>query len=125
VATPSGLTNANIMIGYDTLSVTLTVAHWLDVFGRTVSETLGYGTRSGDQIEFISSIPDGPLSALSSVWMADKTQWQWQNADEEQLRKMGWSFPNLTLHVPLAGSKNLNRKEHKVTRRHTNRLLTL
>jgi len=93
VATPPAY-EANIMIGYDNLSERY-VAHWLDVFGGRFSETLGYGTRSGDQIEFIFEYPDGPFRTLFR-WMADKKQWQWQMRTKNNSGK--WvEFSNLTL----------------------------
>jgi len=93
VATPPAY-EANIMIGYDNLSERY-VAHWLDVFGGRFSETLGYGTRSGDQIEFIFEYPDGPFRTIFR-WMADKKQWQWQMRTKNNSGK--WvEFSNLTL----------------------------
>jgi len=93
MATPPAY-EANIMIGYDNLSERY-VAHWLDFFGGRVSETLGYGTRSGDQIEFIFEYPDGPFRTLFR-WMADKKQWQWQMRTKNNSGK--WvEFSNLTL----------------------------
>ncbi len=43
---------ALVFLGYDNASERY-VAHWIDVFGGRFSETLGYGTRSGDSIKFI------------------------------------------------------------------------
>jgi hypothetical protein len=43
---------AMIMVGYDNTSERY-VAHWNDVFGGRFSETLGYGTRAGDEIRFM------------------------------------------------------------------------
>ncbi len=51
---------AEVFIGYDNASERY-VAHWLDVFGGRWSETLGYGTRSGDAIRFVFEYPDGPF----------------------------------------------------------------
>jgi hypothetical protein len=67
---------ANVMIGYDNSSERY-VAHWLDVYGGRFSETLGYGSRAGDQIEFVFEYPDGPFHTTFR-WIADKQQWQWQ-----------------------------------------------
>jgi len=67
---------ANVMIGYDNVSERY-VAHWIDVFGGRFSETLGYGTRSGDQIEFVFEYPDGPFHTTFR-FLADKKQWQWK-----------------------------------------------
>ena len=51
---------AMIFVGYDNTSERY-VAHWIDVFGGRFSETLGYGTRSGNRINFIFEYPDGPF----------------------------------------------------------------
>jgi hypothetical protein len=37
------------------------VAHWLDIFGGRWSETIGYGTRVGQTVEFLFEYPDGPF----------------------------------------------------------------
>src|SRR6185437_10942296 len=39
-------------IGYDNASERY-VAHWIDIFGGRVSETLGYGKREGNSIHFV------------------------------------------------------------------------
>jgi hypothetical protein len=52
------------------------VLHWNDVFGGRFSETLGYGTRSGNEIAFIFEYPDGPFRTVMR-WMPDKKQWEW------------------------------------------------
>jgi hypothetical protein len=51
---------AEIYIGYDNASERY-VAHWTDIYGGRFSETLGYGTRSGDSIRFVFEYPDGPF----------------------------------------------------------------
>jgi len=51
---------AIVFIGRDNMSERY-VAHWLDVFGGRWSETLGYGTRTGQAVEFIFEYPDGPF----------------------------------------------------------------
>ena len=51
---------ATVYIGRDNTSDRY-VAHWLDVFGGRWSETLGYGTRVGDEIRFVFEYPDGPF----------------------------------------------------------------
>jgi hypothetical protein len=85
---------AGVMVGYDNLSERY-VAHWLDVFGGRFSETLGYGTRSGDQIEFVFEYPDGPLRTIFR-WVPDKKQWQWHMRTKDNSGK--WvEFSNLTL----------------------------
>jgi hypothetical protein len=65
---------AMVMIGYDHTSERY-VAHWTDIYGGRFSETLGYGVRSGDQIEFVFEYPDGPFRTTFR-WLADKMQWQ-------------------------------------------------
>jgi hypothetical protein len=47
-------------IGYDNASERY-VAHWIDIFGGRVSETLGYGKREGNTIHFVFEYPDGPF----------------------------------------------------------------
>jgi hypothetical protein len=92
-ATPPGY-EANPMIGYDNTSERY-VAHWLDIYGGRVSETLGYGTRSGDQIEFVFEYPDGPFRTTFR-WIGDKKQWQWQMRNKNSAGK--WvDFADLTL----------------------------
>lgn len=59
VASPPGYI-AKVSIGYDCISERY-VAHWLDNFGGRFSETLGYGIKSGQAIEFRFEYPDGPF----------------------------------------------------------------
>jgi Protein of unknown function (DUF1579) len=66
---------AMVMIGYDHASERY-VAHWTDIYGGRFSETLGYGARSGDQIEFVFEYPDGPFHTTFR-WLPEKQQWQW------------------------------------------------
>jgi hypothetical protein len=92
-ATPPAY-EANVMIGYDNTSDRY-VAHWLDIYGGRVSETLGYGTRSGDQIDFVFEYPDGPFHTTFR-WLADKKQWQWKMRTKNSAGK--WiDFADLTL----------------------------
>lgn len=51
---------ARVFIGYDCVSERY-VVHWLDSFGARFSETLGYGKRSGQEIEFRFEYADGPF----------------------------------------------------------------
>lgn len=52
---------ALVFIGRDNMSERY-VGHWLDIFGGRFSETLGYGTRMGENaIMFLFEYPDGPL----------------------------------------------------------------
>jgi hypothetical protein len=85
---------ATWFLGYDPVSDRY-VLHLLDVFGARFSETLGYGTRDGDAIQFIFEYPDGPFHTTFR-WSAQKNSWEWLM---EQKNKEGkWtSFANLTL----------------------------
>ncbi|OFX61602.1 MAG: hypothetical protein A2046_09875 [Bacteroidetes bacterium GWA2_30_7] len=51
---------AKVFIGYDCLSERY-VMHWLDNFGGRFSETLGYGLKSEQSIEFRFEYPEGPF----------------------------------------------------------------
>ena len=51
---------AKVYIGYDCISERY-VCHWLDNFGGRFSETLGYGTLTGNTVEFRFEYPDGPF----------------------------------------------------------------
>jgi hypothetical protein len=66
---------ATVMIGYDHTSERY-VVHWMDIYGGRFSETLGYGVRSGDQIEIVFEYPDGPFHTTFH-WLPEKKQWQW------------------------------------------------
>jgi hypothetical protein len=61
-------------IGYDNLSERY-VAHWLDVFGGRLSETLGFGKRDGNSIRFLFEYPDGPFVTWF-VWKQEQRKWQ-------------------------------------------------
>lgn len=52
------------------------VLHLLDGFGARFSETLGYGTRNGNQIQFVFEYPDGPFHTTYRWDPVNKT-WQW------------------------------------------------
>lgn len=65
-------------IGYDNASERY-VAHWIDIFGGRVSETLGYGKREGNSIHFVFEYPDGPFRSDYTLdpktgWKVDMTQ---------------------------------------------------
>jgi hypothetical protein len=66
---------AIVMVGYDNTSERY-VAHWLDIFGGRFSETLGYGQRRENAVEFLFEYPDGPFRTTFR-WLPDKKQWQW------------------------------------------------
>jgi hypothetical protein len=63
------------MIGYDNMSERYAV-HWIDAFGGRFSETLGYGKRVGNEIDFIFEYPDGPFRT-NFIWAATRGQWHW------------------------------------------------
>jgi hypothetical protein len=69
---------AIVFIGRDNLSERY-VAHWLDVSGGRWSETLGYGTKSGQAVEFVFEYPDGPFrttfaQGAAGDWSVDMRQ---------------------------------------------------
>jgi hypothetical protein len=66
---------AIVMVGYDRLSERY-VMHWMDIYGARVSETLGYGQRSGNQIEFVVEYPEGPFHTVFR-WLPESREWQW------------------------------------------------
>ena len=61
-------------IGYDKVSERY-VAHLLDTNGARGSETLGYGLRNGDKIQFVFEYPSGPFH-LTMSWDAKEKTWQ-------------------------------------------------
>jgi hypothetical protein len=82
-------------IGYDRLSERY-VAHLLDTFGARGSETLGYGIRSGSQIEFVFEYPSGPYHYTLKWDPGDKT-WKW--VLESKNRQGQWTvFSTQILH---------------------------
>ena len=72
VASPSSY-EAMVFIGYDNTSERY-VAHWMDVFGGRFSETLGYGKRSGNTIQFVFEYPDGPFHN-TFTWNPESKTW--------------------------------------------------
>ena len=68
-------------IGYDNASERY-VAHWLDVYGGRFSETLGYGRRNGNQINFVFEYPDGPFHT-DFVWVPEKKEWEWHLSQKD------------------------------------------
>jgi hypothetical protein len=91
---------AMILIGYDNTSERY-VAHWNDVYGGRFSETLGYGTRSGDEIRFVFEYPDGPFHTTFR-WLPESHQWNWSMQTKNKAGQ--WAdFATLTL---TAGAKS-------------------
>ena len=62
-------------LSYDQVSERY-VLHLMDIFGARYSETLGYGTREGNQIRFVFEYPDGPFHT-TFVWNPEKDTWEW------------------------------------------------
>jgi Protein of unknown function (DUF1579) len=88
---------AMIMIGYDNASERY-IAHWNDTYGGRFSETLGYGTRNGNDIRFVFEYPDGPFHTIFR-WLPDSRQWTWLM--EKKNKAAQWTeFATLTLAVP-------------------------
>jgi hypothetical protein len=81
-------------LGYDTVSERY-VMHLLDTFGARFSETLGYGTRDGNQIRFVFEYPDGPFHNTWR-WNPADNSWQWLMEQKDKDGK--WSpFADLRL----------------------------
>ena len=72
VATPAQY-EAMVYIGYDNASGRY-VAHWIDVFGGRFSETLGYGRREVNSINFVFEYPDGPFHN-TFTWNPENKTW--------------------------------------------------
>lgn len=62
-------------LGWDGVSERY-VLHLMDTFGGRFSETLGYGTRDGNQIKFVFEYPDGPFHNTYR-WNPAEKSWQW------------------------------------------------
>jgi hypothetical protein len=81
-------------LGYDPISERY-VMHLLDTFGARFSETLGYGTRDGNQIKFVFEYPDGPFHNTYR-WNPEEKSWQWVMQQKDKDGK--WApFANLKL----------------------------
>ena len=81
-------------LGWDGVSERY-VLHLMDTFGGRFSETLGYGTRDGNQIKFVFEYPDGPFHNSYRWNPADKS-WQWLMEQKDKDGK--WSpFADLRL----------------------------
>ena len=63
-------------LGYDSVSERY-VLHLLDGFGARYSETLGYGIRNGNQLQFVFEYPDGPFHTTFR-WSPESNKWEWQ-----------------------------------------------
>ena len=87
---------AMVFIGYDNTSERY-VVHWIDFFGGRFSETLGYGTRTGNAIKFVFEYPDGPFHN-TFTWNPESKRWvflmeqkgqtgKWKVFAEDNLRR--------------------------------------
>lgn len=74
-------------MGYDTVSERY-VLHLMDVFGGRFSETLGYGTREGNEIRFVFEYPDGPFHTTMK-WDAGTGTWEWLMKQKDKNGKWG------------------------------------
>jgi hypothetical protein len=61
-------------LGYDPISKRY-VLHLMDIYGMRSSQTLGYGTRSGNEIRFVFNCPDGPFHA---TWIIGEGSVRWR-----------------------------------------------
>lgn len=85
-----------IFIGYDNTSERY-VLHWIDVYGGRFSETLGYGTRKDNVINFVFEYGDGPFHN-KFIWNPESKTWhfvleqknaagQWKNFADQTATK--------------------------------------
>jgi hypothetical protein len=82
------------LLGYDAISERY-VLHLVNIFGGRFSETIGYGTRDGDEIQFLFEYSDGPFRTTMK-WSAAPGSWQWLMKQKGADGK--WAeFANLTL----------------------------
>jgi len=72
----TGRYESELYIGYDPASDRY-VAHMLDVLGGRASETLGFGLRTGDQLQIVFDRPT--LSVRHTLnWSTKESSWQYQ-----------------------------------------------
>lgn len=85
---------AMFIIGYDNTSERY-VVHLIDVFGGRWSETLGYGRRDGNAIEFVFEYPDGPFHTTFR-WEPESRTWRW-HMRQKTAAGVWADFANFTL----------------------------
>jgi hypothetical protein len=84
-------------LGYDPVSERY-VMHLLDAFGARFSETLGYGVRNGNQLQFVFEYPDGPFHTTLR-WSQVNGKWEWMM--EQKGKDGNWGqFADLVLTRP-------------------------
>ena len=79
-------------LGYDEVSERYAL-HLMDIFGAHYSETLGYGTHSGNEIRFVFEYPDGPFHNTMR-YDPEKDTWEWLLEQKDKGGKWG-SFADL------------------------------
>lgn len=77
---------ADVFIGYDCVSEHY-IAHWLDNYGARPSEVLGYGTSSGDSIEFRFEYHDGPFT---NKFIYERATDTWKFHSKSKNKKGEW-----------------------------------
>jgi hypothetical protein len=83
-------------LGYDTVSERY-VLHLIDIFGGRFSETLGSGTRNGNEIRFVFEYPDGPFHTTFR-WSPEHEAWQWLLEQKDKDKDGKWGvFADLRL----------------------------
>lgn len=80
--------SAEIYIGYDDAKKSY-VVHWIDTFGGSFSETLGYGKREGEKIFFEFAYPDG---LFRNIFTRDGTADTWTFVMQSSDGKGGWKL---------------------------------
>jgi hypothetical protein len=85
-----------IHVGYDTVSERYVLIR-LDSFNARGAETLGYGIRDGDKLQFTYEYPSGPFK---ETWSWDGKEKNWQFTVESKVKGAWTMFSSLTLHRP-------------------------
>jgi hypothetical protein len=83
-----------IYVGYDTVSERYVLIR-LDSFSARGSETIGYGLRDGDKLQFTYEYPSGPLK---ETWSWDPKERAWQFLVESKVRGNWATFSSFALH---------------------------
>jgi hypothetical protein len=80
-------------VGYDTVSERY-VSIRLDSFSARGSETIGYGIRDGDKLQFTFEYPSGPLK---ETWSWDAKERTWQFLVESKVKGNWTTFSTISL----------------------------
>lgn len=89
---------AEVYVGFDNASERY-VAHWIDVYGGRFSETLGYGTRTGNSISFTFEYPDGPFHN-TFVWNPESKSWRFLLEQKNAAGKWGVFADRIAVKAP-------------------------